>query len=56
MNSFRWVFNLRFIEQEFIPFISVSIVVLIILILSFIFVKKELKKNKIEEGKKNEKK
>lgn len=56
MNSFKWVFNLRFIEQEFIPFIFVSSVVLIVLILSFVFVKMELKKIKKEEGKKKDEK
>lgn len=53
MDKIKWIFNNTFIKEHEIFFIICLISILIIFLLSFIFVKIELKKiNNKKEGKK----
>lgn len=54
MNNIKWIFNPRFLEVISVPFIICLSVFTLILILTTIFVIKELKSDK-KKGDKNEK-
>jgi len=55
MDKIKWIFNWAFIKEEEILFIICVILILLMFLLSFIFVKKELKKLNYKKEIKNEK-